>query len=145
MGGTDAEEVRAAVSEMIDALNAGDTERLRPLLSQRTDAVHIGTDAEEWNTSKEILHDMAVGSDGDVQVVADDLNVHVQGDVAWVEGRGRFTNRSGAQRHERAALPVRSEDEKAYSRGPSVRLFAPTSTSWRIILRTFSGSSRMGL
>jgi uncharacterized protein (TIGR02246 family) len=100
-GGTDAEEVRAAVSEMIDALNAGDAGRLRPLLSQRTDAVHIGTDAEEWNTSKEILNEMAVGSDGDVQVVADDLNVHVQGDVAWVEGRGRFTNRSGAQRQVR--------------------------------------------
>jgi uncharacterized protein (TIGR02246 family) len=101
MGGTDAEEVRAAVSEMIDALNAGDAGRLRPLLSQRTDAVHIGTDAEEWNTSKEILDEMSVGSDGDVQVVADDLDVHVQGDVAWVEGRGRFTNRSGAQRQVR--------------------------------------------
>jgi len=111
MGGTDAEEVRAAVGEMIDALNAGDAGRLRPLLSQRTDAVHIGTDAEEWNTSKEILDEMAAGSDGDVQaaagsdgdvqVVVDDLDVHVQGDVAWVEGRGRFTNRSGAQRQVR--------------------------------------------
>jgi ketosteroid isomerase-like protein len=103
MGGTDAEEVRAAVGEIIDALNAGDAGRLRSLLSQRTDAVHIGTDAEEWQTSEQILDEVAAGGDGDggVQAVADDLEVHVQGDVAWVEGRGRFTNRSGAQRQVR--------------------------------------------
>ena len=102
MGGTDAEEVRAAVREMIDAQNAGDAGRLRSLLSQRPDTVHIGTDAEEWWTSKEILDEVAVSGDGgDVQVVADDLDVHVQGDVAWVEGRGRFTNRSGAERQVR--------------------------------------------
>jgi ketosteroid isomerase-like protein len=98
MGGTEAEEVRAAVGEMIDAQNAGDAGRLRPLLSERTDAVHIGTDPEEWWTSKEILDDVAAGGDGDIRVVADDLDVHVQGDVAWVEGRGRFTNRSGGER-----------------------------------------------
>ena len=98
MGETDAEEVRAAVGEMIDAQNAGDAGRLRPLLSERTDAVHIGTDPEEWWTSKEILDEVAAGGDGDIQVVADDLDVHVQGDVAWVEGRGRFTNRSGGER-----------------------------------------------
>jgi ketosteroid isomerase-like protein len=101
MGGTDAEEVRAAVREMIDAQNAGDAGRLQSLLSQRPDAVHIGTDAEEWWTSKEILDEVAVGGDGDVQVVADDLDVHVQGDVAWAEGHGRFTNRSGAERQVR--------------------------------------------
>jgi ketosteroid isomerase-like protein len=72
-------------------------------LSQRPDAVYIGTDAEEWWTSKEILDELAAGADGDgdVQVVADDLDVHLQGDVAWVEGRGRFTNRSGAERQVR--------------------------------------------
>jgi ketosteroid isomerase-like protein len=98
MGGTEAEEVRAAVGEMIDAQNAGDAGRLRPLLSERTDAVHIGTDSEEWWTSKEILDEVAAGGGGDIQVIADDLDVHVQGDVAWVAGRGRFTNRSGGQR-----------------------------------------------
>ena len=67
------------------------------MLSERVDGVHIGTDAGEWWTSKEIL-DAAAGDDGDVQVVADDLNVHVHGDVAWVEGRARFTNRSGGER-----------------------------------------------
>jgi ketosteroid isomerase-like protein len=83
---------------MIDAQNAGDAERLRSLLSERPDAVHIGTDAGEWWTGKELLGDVAAGGDGDIQVVADDLDVHVQGDVAWVEGRGRFTNRGGGER-----------------------------------------------
>ena len=98
MGGTDAAEVRAAVGELIDAQNAGDAERLRSLLSERPDATHIGTDAGEWWTSKELFDAAAAGDDGDIQVVTDDLHVHVQGDVAWVEGSGRFTNRSGGER-----------------------------------------------
>lgn len=98
MGGTEADEVRAAVGELIDAQNAGDAERLRPLLSERPDAMHIGTDAGEWWTSKELVDAAAADDDGDIQVVTDDLDVHVQGDVAWVEGRGRFTNRSGGER-----------------------------------------------
>lgn len=98
MGGTEADEVRAAVGELIDAQNAGDAERLRSLLSERPDAMHIGTDAAEWWTSKELFDAAAAGADDDIQVVADDLDVHVQGDVAWVEGRGRFTNRSGGER-----------------------------------------------
>ena len=98
MGGTEAEEVRAAVGEMLDAQNAGDADRLRSLLSERPGAVHIGTDAGEWWTSKEFLEGAAAGGEGDIQAVADDLDVHIQGDVAWVEGRGRFTNRSGGER-----------------------------------------------
>ena len=99
MGGTEADEVRATVGELIDAQNAGDAERLRSLLSERPDAMHIGTDAGEWWTSKELFDAAATdGGDDDIQVVTDDLHVHVQGDVAWVEGRGRFTNRSGGER-----------------------------------------------
>jgi len=97
VGGTDVAEVRTAVGELIDAQNAGDAERLRSLLSERPDATHIGTDAGEWWTSKELFDAAAAGDDGDIQVVTDDLHVHVQGDVAWVEGRGRFTNRSGGE------------------------------------------------
>jgi ketosteroid isomerase-like protein len=99
MGGTEAEEVRAVMRAGIDALNAGDVERLRSLLSERPGAVHIGTDANEWWTSKELVDDVAAaGGDGDIQAVADDLDVHVHGDVAWVESRGRFTNSSGGER-----------------------------------------------
>jgi uncharacterized protein (TIGR02246 family) len=98
MGRTEPEDVRAAISEMVDAMNAGDARRLRSLLSERPDAVHIGTDADEWWTSKEVVDGVAAGGDGDIQVVADVLDVHVQGDVAWVEGRGRFTNQRGGER-----------------------------------------------
>ena len=98
MGGTEADEVRATVGELIDAQNAGDAERLRSLLSERPDAMHIGTDAGEWWTSKELFDAAAADGDDDIQVVTDDLDVHVQGDVAWVEGRGRFTNPSGGER-----------------------------------------------
>jgi hypothetical protein len=78
---------------MIDAQDAGDAGRLRSLLSERPDAVHIGTDAREWWTSGELLDAVAAGGDGDVQVVADD--VRPQGDVAWMGGRGRVTSQSG--------------------------------------------------
>jgi ketosteroid isomerase-like protein len=99
MGGSDAEEVRAAIGQLIDAQNTGDAERLRTLLSERPGSMHIGTDAGEWWTSKELLDDVAASGGGDdVQVVADDFDVHFQGDVAWVEGRGRFINRSGGER-----------------------------------------------
>ena len=99
MGGTEAAEVRAAVGELIDAQDAGDAERLRSLLSERPDSVHIGTDAGEWWTSKELFDAAAADGGGDdIQVATDDLHVHVQGDVAWVEGSARFTNRSGGER-----------------------------------------------
>jgi hypothetical protein len=82
MGITEADDVRAAIGEMIDALNAGDAGRLWPLLSQRSDAVHIGTDPAEWQTSKEILDEVAASGDSDIQVVADYLDVHILGAVA---------------------------------------------------------------
>ena len=71
----------------------------------RPDAVHIGTDAEEWWTSKQLADDLAAaatgGEDHDIQTVADDIDIHVQGDVAWAEGRGRFKRTGGGE------LPVR--------------------------------------
>jgi len=53
MTGTGAlDEIRAVFDQLLKAQNAGDTERVRSMLSERPDAVHIGTDAEEWWTSK---------------------------------------------------------------------------------------------
>jgi ketosteroid isomerase-like protein len=96
MAGTEAEGIRAAIGEMIDAQDAGDAGRLRSLPSEWPDAVHIGTDVGEWWTSGELLDAVAVGGDGDIQMIADD--VRIKGDVAWTEGRGRVTSQSGCAR-----------------------------------------------
>ena len=100
MAGTWAEdEVRAVLDQLNDAQNAGDAERVRLLLSDRPDAIHIGTDAEEWWTSEQLAATMAAAGDGDdLRGVIDDVDIHVQGDVAWAEGRARFMNESGGER-----------------------------------------------
>jgi hypothetical protein len=56
MAGTEAEGIRAAIGEMIDAQDADDAGRLRSLLSERPDAVDIGTDVGEWRISGELLY-----------------------------------------------------------------------------------------
>jgi uncharacterized protein (TIGR02246 family) len=104
------EEVRAALDEMLDAQNAGDAGRLRCMLPERPDAVHIGTDAGEWWTSKEVVDAVAAAGNDDVQVVADDIDVHLLGDVAWAEGRGRFTNPGGGERPMRMTAVLVRED-----------------------------------
>ena len=92
-------EIRKVFDEMLEAQNAGDAVRLRSMLSERPDAVHIGTDAEEWWTSKQVLDaTAATGGGDDIRAVADDIGIHVQGDIAWVEGRGRFTHAGGGER-----------------------------------------------
>lgn len=111
MAESDVQQVRAVIDEMNGALNAGDAGRIRALLSERPDAVHIGTDASEWETSKELVDAVAAAStDSGIQAVVDDLSVHVLGDVAWAEGRGRFTNPGGAQRRVRMTGVLVRED-----------------------------------
>jgi ketosteroid isomerase-like protein len=93
------DEIRKLLDDMLGAMNSGDAPRLRAMLSERPGAVHIGTDAEEWWSSGQLVDDVAAaGSGGDIRAVADDVDVHVQGDLAWVEGRGRFTRADGAER-----------------------------------------------
>ena len=46
----------------------------------------------------------------DIRAVADDIDVHVQGDIAWVEGRGRFTRADGAERPVRMTCVLVRED-----------------------------------
>jgi ketosteroid isomerase-like protein len=112
MAGTEPQdEVRKALDEMIEAQNAGDAERLRSMLSERPDAVHIGTDAEEWWTSKQVIDAAAAADGGDgIRVVADDTDIHVQGDIAWAEGRGCFTRADGAERPVRVTGVLVRED-----------------------------------
>lgn len=105
------DEVRAVLDGMNEAQNAGDAERVRSMLSERPDAVHIGTDAEEWWTSKQWVDDVAAADGGDdIRGVLDDIDIHVQGDVAWAEARGRFTNAGGGERPIRATAVLVRED-----------------------------------
>ena len=52
----------------------------------------------------------AVGGGDDIQAVADDIDIHVQGDVAWAEGRGRFTRAGGGERPVRMTGVLVRED-----------------------------------
>jgi uncharacterized protein (TIGR02246 family) len=100
MAGTGVQdEIRAVFDQLLQAQNAGDAEGVRSRLSESPDAVHIGTDADEWWTSKQIVDAVAaVGGADEIQAVADDVDIHVHGDVAWVEGRGRFTTAGDRER-----------------------------------------------
>jgi ketosteroid isomerase-like protein len=100
MAGTGSQgKIRKLLDELIEAQNSGDAPRLRTMLSERDDAVHIGTDAGEWWSSGQFVDGVATaGGEDDIRVIADDIDVHVQGDIAWVEGRGRFTRTDGAER-----------------------------------------------
>ena len=87
MGAQD--QVRAVFDQLLEAQNAGDAERVRSMLSERPDAVHIGTDAGEWWTSGQVADAVAVaGSGDDIQVIADDIDTQVQGDVAGPRAAG---------------------------------------------------------
>jgi SnoaL-like domain len=83
----------------MDRISDEERRRIAELLAEGADAVHIGTDAGEWWSSGQFVDGVAAaGGGGDIGVVADDIDVHVQGDVAWVEGRGRFMRADGAER-----------------------------------------------
>ena len=100
MAGTESQdEIRKLLDEMIEAQNSGDALRLRIMLSERPDAVYIGTDAGRGGpavSSRMTWRPSAAGDD--IRAVADDIDVHVQGDIAWAEGHGRFTRADGAER-----------------------------------------------
>jgi ketosteroid isomerase-like protein len=107
------DEVRKVLDEMLEAQNAGDAGRLRSMLSERPGAVHIGTDAEEWWTSGQVVDAVAAASGGDdIRAVADGIDVHIHGDIAWAEGRGRFTRADGAERPVRMTGVLVREDNQ---------------------------------
>ena len=104
-------EIRAVLDQLLESQNAGDAEQVRSMLSERPDAVHIGTDAEEWWTSKQIVDAMAaVGGADEIRLIADDIDIHVQGDVAWAEGHGRFTMAGGDEQPVRMTAVLVRED-----------------------------------
>ena len=105
------DEIRAVLDQLLEAQNAGDAEQMRSMLSERPDAVHIGTDAEEWWTSEQIVDAVAAaGGPDEIQAIADDIDIHVQGDVAWAEGHGRFTAAGGGDRPVRMTAVLVRED-----------------------------------
>ena len=96
MAGTEAEGIRAAIGEMIDAQDADDAGRLRSLLSDGPMPSISGPTSASGGSSGELLDAVAVGGDGDIQMIADD--VRIQGDVAWTEGGDGSPSQSGCAR-----------------------------------------------
>lgn len=86
------QEVRAALEASLEALNNGDRESFASSLSTSAECTMIGSDPDEWYTGEQLLAnwDEAMSAGGNpVRAVQDEVFVHVNGDVAWVEGRGR--------------------------------------------------------
>jgi ketosteroid isomerase-like protein len=94
-------EIRDAVDQMSEALHAGDAAQLDSLLSDRSGTICIGTDPGEWWTKQQLVASikeaMSVG-DSQIRAEHDEVHVHVEGDVAWTDGTGRFVNENGTQR-----------------------------------------------
>ena len=90
--------VLAVVHEMLDAQEVGNVGQVLTTLSGRPEAAHMATDGVDWETSWEAAHAVtAVPGDG-LRLVAGHFDIHLQGGVAWAEGLGRISNRSGAER-----------------------------------------------
>jgi len=53
---------------------------------------------------------LAASGGDDIRAVADDIDVHIHGDIAWAEGRGRFTRADGAERPVRMTGVLVRED-----------------------------------
>jgi ketosteroid isomerase-like protein len=95
----EAEEVRSTFDRLVTAINEGDAETLRSVMLDDPDCIHIGSDASEWWTAREFLNSATdVNTSHDVKAETTEVNVHVKGDVAWVEGKGQFTNSRGGER-----------------------------------------------
>jgi hypothetical protein len=111
---TDVEQqVRAGLMAMVEALNNGDRNGVAASLSTRVECTLIGSDPEEWLTGDQLLAVMDQGmlaGDSPVRVVLDDTFVHVMGEVAWVEGRGRFIDPTSRERPYRMTAVVVRED-----------------------------------
>lgn len=114
MSASEAEEVRSTVDRLVTAINEGDAETLRSVILDDPDCIHIGSDASEWWTASEFLSSATdVNTSHDVQAETTDVSVHVKGDVAWFEGKGRFTNSSRGERDIRVTgVFGRDEDGK---------------------------------
>jgi hypothetical protein len=105
-------EVREAVAQMLDAMNEGDPDRLRSVLSASPDAVHIGTDPDEWWSSEQVVAALGGGGPSGIRVLVDDVTVHQAGaGVVWIVGHGRFVADGGKDQPVRmSGVAVREGD-----------------------------------
>jgi ketosteroid isomerase-like protein len=88
-------EIRKVLEQVLDAMNAGDRDRLRSFLAQRPDALHIGTDPDEWMTSEEMVATLGNVETLSVKAVLDDITVDGEtNDVAWAVGHAHFESGS---------------------------------------------------
>ena len=98
------QDIRAVVEAINEALRTADAQRLDSLLSDRHGCMHIGSDPSEWFSKDQLLaginEAMSVGDD-QVRAEIGAMDVHVVGDVAWAEGRGRFVSSRGSAREVR--------------------------------------------
>jgi uncharacterized protein (TIGR02246 family) len=106
------EEIRAVLDQAVQALNTGDGDGLGSVLSRRPDAVHIGTDADEWWSSDDLTKAVSGAGQSETRVSLGEIGVHVLGDVAWVEGKGHFRNSSGGERPVRLTCVLVREDNR---------------------------------
>ena len=105
-------DVRVAVEDLVEAMNEGNRERLRSRLAARPEAVHIGTDPNEWWTSDQVAASVGGGGpDSGITVVADQIEAHQLADhIAWIVGKGRFRASDGKERPVRISGVVVRED-----------------------------------
>jgi ketosteroid isomerase-like protein len=108
------DEVRSTFNELVSAINSGDVEALGSLMLKGRDHIHIGSEDSEWWSADEFLENFSnVNVDQGVTAEAGEVNVHVRGDVAWVEGHGYFKNASGGKRRIRVTgVFVRGDDRR---------------------------------
>lgn len=92
-------EIRMVLDQMVEAQNAGDRDRYVASLAHRPDAIHIGTDPDEWWTVDELSRSLSDGDNSDIKLVIDEMTVHAEtDDVAWAVGRGHFESAAGKSR-----------------------------------------------
>jgi hypothetical protein len=84
--------------EALDAQEVGNVGRMLATLSSRPEAAHMPTDGVKWETSWAAAQTVTAVPDSGMRLVPDDFTIHVQDGVAWAEGLGRISNRSGAER-----------------------------------------------
>lgn len=105
-------EVRSTFNKLVSAINSGDVDALGSLMLKGGDHIHIGSESSEWWSADQFLDNFSnVNVDQGVTAQAGEINVHVRGDVAWIEGQGLFKNVSGQERGIRlTGVFVRGDD-----------------------------------